>query len=106
MVGDRALMKHHEAPEFIEGTNEKNPLYKPKGSKDDHTTEDFAKGELVAIGPGHESYPNPKYYDKDGNLKEVEVGMIVNYWHQQAIKVEIDKEQYHLIRNSDIFGVV
>jgi co-chaperonin GroES (HSP10) len=106
LVGDRALMKYHAPLEFIPGTNEKNPLFMPKGSKDDHTQEDFAKGELVAIGPGHDSYPNPKYYDVDGNLKDVEVGMTVNYWHQQAIKVEIDKEEYHLIRNSDIWGVV
>ncbi len=106
MVGDRALMKYHKPPEFIEGTNEKNPLYRPVGSKDDHTQEDYAKGELMAIGPGHASYPNPQYYDVDGNLKDIEVGMIVNYWHQSAIKVEIEKEEYHLIRNSDIWGVV
>lgn len=106
MSGDRVLIKHHVVSEFIEGTENKNPLYRPKGSKDDHTQEDFAKGEIVSIGPGHPSFPTYKYYDSEGNEKDYEVGLIVNYFHQSAIGVEIDGEKYHLVRTSDIFAIV
>ena len=88
LLADRAMIKWHQPSKELGESG----LIKPGNIK-----EDFSKGEIYSLGMG--TVVNPL-------LPEMCVGLIVNYYHQQAIDYIIDKETYHLVRFSDIFAVV
>lgn len=89
MLTDRALLKREQASTKIaaEGLD----LSKPQNMK-----EPYAKGKLMSISENSPEYPHSP---------RLEVGMMVNYWHQNAILVVIDDVEYDMISKLDIWAI-
>jgi len=89
-LADRVVVKPLPAEEKTAGG-----LYIPDTAK-----EKPVQGEIIAVGPG-------KVTD-DGKRQgpEVKVGDVVLYGKYSGTEVTIDNEDYLIMRESDIFGIV
>jgi chaperonin GroES len=87
---DRLLVKYSDEPEKSSGG-----LYIPDTAK-----EKPQKGEVIAAGPG-------KITD-DGKLQkmDVKVGDIVLFEKYSGSKINIDNEEYLIIKEDDVLGIV
>ena len=87
LVGDRVLIDPFDPDEYL---SEAEKIAKPVGFKEPHY-----KGKVMTIGDG-----------EYGTLiaKSLKIGLIVLYWHQQAVDFKIDNKTYHMVRASDVFG--
>lgn len=87
---DRLLVKYSDEPEKSSGG-----LYIPDTAK-----EKPQKGEVVAAGPG-------KVTD-DGKLQkmDVKVGDIVLFEKYSGSKINIDNEEYLIIKEDDVLGII
>jgi chaperonin GroES len=87
---DRVLVKYSDEPEKSKGG-----IYIPDTAK-----EKPQKGEVVAVGPG-------KITD-DGKQQamDVKVGDVVLFEKYAGSKINIDDEEYLIIREDDILGIV
>lgn len=89
-LADRVVVKALPADEKTAGG-----LFIPDTAK-----EKPQQGEIIAVGPG-------KVTD-DGKLQkpEVKVGDVVLYGKYSGTEVTIDGEDYLIMRESDIFGII
>ena len=87
---DRVLVKYSDEPEKSKGG-----LYIPDTAK-----EKPQKGEVVAVGPG-------KITD-DGKQQamDVKVGDTVLFEKYAGSKINIDDQEYLIIREDDILGII
>lgn len=87
---DRVLVKYSDEPEKSTGG-----IYIPDTAK-----EKPQKGEVIAAGPGKTT--------DDGKLQkmEVKVGDIVLFDKYSGSKIEIDDQEYLIIREDDILGII
>jgi chaperonin GroES len=87
---DRVLVKYSDEPEKSAGG-----IYIPDTAK-----EKPQKGEVIAVGPGKVS--------EDGKTRpmDVKVGDIVLFEKYSGSKVHIDDQEYLIIREDDILGIV
>ena len=89
-LGDRVLVKPLEEEEQIRGG-----IIIPDTAK-----EKPQQGEVVAVGPG-------KIADDGKSLPmHVEVGQIVLYGKYAGTDVKIDDDEYLIMSESDIFGII
>ena len=86
---DRVLVKYSDEPEKSAGG-----IFIPETAK-----EKPQKGEVIAVGAG-------KITD-DGKVQamEVKVGDIVLFEKYSGSKINMDKEEYLIIREDDILGI-
>ena len=86
---DRVLVKYSEEPEKSAGG-----LFIPETAK-----EKPQKGEIIAVGSG-------KITD-DGKVQamEVKVGDVVLFEKYSGSKINMDNEEYLIIREDDILGI-
>jgi len=86
---DRVLVKYSDEPEKSAGG-----IFIPETAK-----EKPQKGEIIAVGSG-------KITD-DGKVQamEVKVGDIVLFEKYSGSKINMDKEEYLIIREDDILGI-
>jgi chaperonin GroES len=89
-LGDRVLVKPVEEDEQVRGG-----IIIPDTAK-----EKQQQGEIVAVGPG-------KLGD-DGNVLPMNVaaGQVVLYGKYGGTEVKVDSEDYLIMSESDIFGIV
>ncbi len=89
-LADRVVVKALPADEKTAGG-----LFIPDTAK-----EKPQQGEIIAVGPG-------KVTD-DGKLQkpEVKVGDVILYGKYSGTEVTIDAEEYLIMRESDIFGII
>ena len=89
-LGDRVIVKPKEAEETSKGG-----IILPDTAK-----EKPIEGTIVAVGPG-------KVLD-DGKLMEmpVKVGDIILYGKYSGTEVVIEEQEYLIMRESDIYGIV
>lgn len=89
-LADRVVVKPLPAEEMTAGG-----LYIPDTAK-----EKPMQGEIVAVGPG-------KVTD-DGKLQkpEVKIGDVVLYGKYSGTEVTVEGDDYLIMRESDIFGIV
>lgn len=87
---DRLLVKYSEEPEKSAGG-----LYIPETAK-----EKPQRGEVVAAGPGRVT--------DDGTLHktEIKVGDLVLFEKYSGSKINIDDQEYLIIREDDILGTI
>ncbi|HDH13571.1 MAG TPA: co-chaperone GroES [Nitrospirae bacterium] len=87
---DRLLVKYSEEPEKSSGG-----IYIPETAK-----EKPQRGEVVAAGPGRVT--------DDGKLQkmEIKVGDIVLFEKYSGSKINIDDQEYLIIREDDILGTI
>jgi len=87
---DRLLVKYSEEPEKSTGG-----LYIPDSAK-----EKPQKGEVIAVGPG-------KITD-DGKLQkmEIKIGDTVLFEKYSGSKINIENEEYLIIREDDVLGII
>ncbi|MBI4848485.1 MAG: co-chaperone GroES [Nitrospirae bacterium] len=87
---DRLLVKYSEEPEKSTGG-----LYIPDSAK-----EKPQKGEVIAVGPG-------KITD-DGKLQkmEIKIGDTVLFEKYSGSKINIENEEYLIIREDDVLGLI
>ena len=87
---DRLLVKYSEEPEKSSGG-----LYIPETAK-----EKPQRGEVVAAGPGRVT--------DDGTLQkmEIKVGDIVLFEKYSGSKINIEDQEYLIIREDDILGTI
>jgi len=87
---DRLLVKYSDEPEKSSGG-----LYIPDSAK-----EKPQKGEVIAAGPGR--------ITDDGKLQkmDVKVGDIVLFEKYSGSKINIDNEEYLIIKEDDVLGIV
>jgi chaperonin GroES len=86
---DRVLVKYSEEPEKSSGG-----LYIPDTAK-----EKPQRGEVVAAGPG--KIDNGKTHAMD-----VKVGDVVLFEKYSGSKINIEEQEYLIIREDDILGIV
>jgi len=86
---DRVLVKYSEEPEKSSGG-----LYIPDTAK-----EKPQKGEVIAVGPGKSE--NGKTYPMD-----VKVGDVVLFEKYSGSKINIEEQEYLIIKEDDILGIV
>jgi len=86
---DRVLVKYSDEPEKSAGG-----IYIPDTAK-----EKPQKGEVIAVGPGRVENGKTRPVD-------VKVGDIVLFEKYSGSKVNIDDEEYLIIREDDILGIV
>jgi len=86
---DRVLVKYSDEPEKSAGG-----LYIPDTAK-----EKPQKGEVMAVGPGKSD--NGKILQMD-----VKVGDVVLFEKYSGSKINIDDQEYLIIREDDILGIV
>ena len=89
-LGDRVLVKPMEAEERTKGG-----IILPDTAK-----EKPVMGEIVAVGPGKRS--------DDGKLvpMELSVGDKILYGKYSGTEISFDGEEYLIMRESDIFGII
>ncbi|HDH04099.1 MAG TPA: co-chaperone GroES [Nitrospirae bacterium] len=87
---DRLLVKYSEEPEKSSGG-----IYIPETAK-----EKPQRGEVVAAGPGR--------ITDDGKLQkmEIKVGDIVLFEKYSGSKINIEDQEYLIIREDDILGTI
>jgi len=87
---DRVLVKYSDEPEKSKGG-----LYIPDTAK-----EKPQKGEVVAVGPGR--------ITDDGKQQamDVKVGDTVLFEKYAGSKINIDDQEYLIIREDDILGII
>ena len=87
---DRLLVKYSDEPEKSSGG-----LYIPDSAK-----EKPQKGEVIAAGPG-------KITD-DGKLQKIDikVGDVVLFEKYSGSKIQLDNEEYLIIKEDDVLGIV
>jgi len=87
---DRLLVKYSDEPEKSSGG-----LYIPDSAK-----EKPQKGEVIAAGPGR--------ITDDGKLQkmDVKVGDVVLFEKYSGSKINIDNEEYLIIKEDDVLGIV
>ncbi len=87
---DRVFVKYSTEEEMTAGG-----LYIPDAAK-----EKPQKGTVVAVGPGTVT--------KDGNRQsmEVKVGDTILFDKYSGSKIRIDEEEYLIIREEDILGII
>jgi chaperonin GroES len=87
---DRLLVKYSDEPEKSSGG-----LYIPDTAK-----EKPQKGEVIAAGPGR--------ITDDGKLQkmDVKVGDVVLFEKYSGSKINIDNEEYLIIKEDDVLGIV
>jgi chaperonin GroES len=89
-LADRVVVKPLEETEEMRGG-----LYIPDTAK-----EKPQQGEIVAVGPG-------KLSDENERIKpDVEVGQKVLYGKYSGTDVNVDGEEYLILRESDILAVI
>jgi len=86
---DRVLVKYSDEPEKSAGG-----IYIPDTAK-----EKPQKGEVIAVGPG-------KVENGKTRPVDVKVGDIVLFEKYSGSKVNIDDQEYLIIREDDILGIV
>ncbi len=89
-LGDRVLVKPMEAEERTKGG-----IILPDTAK-----EKPVMGEIIAVGPGKRS--------DDGKLvpMELSVGDKILYGKYSGTEISFDGEEYLIMRESDIFGII
>ena len=89
-LGDRVLVKPMEAEERTKGG-----IILPDTAK-----EKPVMGEIIAVGPGKRS--------DDGKLvpMELSVGDKILYGKYSGTEIAFDGEEYLIMRESDIFGII
>jgi len=87
---DRLLVKYSDEPEKSSGG-----LFIPDTAK-----EKPQKGEVIAAGPGR--------ITDDGKLQkmDVNVGDVVLFEKYSGSKINIDNEEYLIIKEDDVLGIV
>lgn len=87
---DRLLVKYSDEPEKSSGG-----LYIPDTAK-----EKPQKGEVIAAGPGR--------ITDDGKMHkmDVKVGDVVLFEKYSGSKINIDNEEYLIIKEDDVLGIV
>lgn len=88
LAGDRVLIKRIPPDEY---TDEKKTLRKPL-----NYVEPFMTGYIKCLGGGEYGTAIPQ---------SLKVDLIVCYWHQSAIDVNVDGEKYDMVRVSDVWGI-
>lgn len=84
-IGDRVVIKPAAAEETTKGG-----IIIPDTAK-----EKPQKGEIVAVGPG-----------KDGNMMTVQIGDTVLYGKYAGQKIELDGEEYLIMREEEILIIL
>jgi chaperonin GroES len=87
---DRLLVKYSDEPEKSSGG-----LYIPDSAK-----EKPQKGEIIAAGPGR--------ITDDGKLQKIDikVGDVVLFEKYSGSKIQLDNEEYLIIKEDDVLGIV
>jgi len=87
---DRLLVKYSDEPEKSSGG-----IYIPDSAK-----EKPQKGEVIAVGPGR--------ITDDGKLQKVEikVGDVVLFEKYSGSKINIENEEYLIIKEDDVLGII
>ncbi len=87
---DRLLVKYSDEPEKSSGG-----IYIPDSAK-----EKPQKGEVIAAGPGR--------ITDDGKLQkmEIKVGDVVLFEKYSGSKINIENEEYLIIKEDDILGII
>jgi chaperonin GroES len=87
---DRLLVKYSDEPEKSSGG-----LYIPDSAK-----EKPQKGEVIAAGPGR--------ITDDGKLQKIDikVGDVVLFEKYSGSKIQLDDEEYLIIKEDDVLGIV
>ena len=87
---DRLLVQYSDEPEKSSGG-----IYIPDSAK-----EKPQKGEVIAVGPGR--------ITEDGKLQkmEIKVGDVVLFEKYSGSKINIDNEEYLIIKEDDILGII
>lgn len=87
---DRLLVKYSDEPEKSSGG-----IYIPDSAK-----EKPQKGEVIAVGPGR--------ITDDGKLQKVEikVGDVVLFEKYSGSKINIENEEYLIIKEDDVLGTI
>lgn len=87
---DRVVVRRHDTASVTSGG-----IFIPENFKEKGDT-----GEVLAVGPG--------IYDEYGDLTpvKVKVGDTILFHKLAGHVVEVDKVEYLLLKNSDIFGVI
>ena len=87
---DRLLVKYSDEPEKSSGG-----IYIPDSAK-----EKPQKGEVIAVGPGR--------ITEDGKLQkmEIKVGDVVLFEKYSGSKINIENEEYLIIKEDDILGII
>jgi chaperonin GroES len=87
---DRLLVKYSDEPEKSSGG-----LYIPDSAK-----EKPQKGEVIAAGPGR--------ITDDGKLQKIDikVGDVVLFEKYSGSKIQLDNEEYLIIKEDDVLGIV
>ena len=89
-LDDRVLVKPEEAEDRTQ-----HGIYLPEGAK-----EKPMRGKIVAAGPGKRSD------DGKRSALSVKKGDIVVYGKYAGTEIEIDGDQYMIMRESDLLGLV
>jgi chaperonin GroES len=84
-IGDRIVIKSAPAEEKTSGG-----IIIPDTAK-----EKPQKGEVIAVGPG-----------KDGNLMRIKIGDMVMYGKYAGQQIEIDGEEYLILREDDVLVIL
>jgi chaperonin GroES len=87
---DRLLVQYSDEPEKSSGG-----IYIPDSAK-----EKPQKGEVIAVGPGR--------ITEDGKLQkmEIKVGDVVLFEKYSGSKINIENEEYLIIKEDDILGII
>ena len=87
---DRLLVQYSDEPEKSSGG-----IYIPDSAK-----EKPQKGEVIAVGPGR--------ITEDGKLQkmEIKVGDVVLFEKYSGSKIQLDNEEYLIIKEDDVLGIV
>jgi chaperonin GroES len=87
---DRLLVQYSDEPEKSSGG-----IYIPDSAK-----EKPQKGEVIAVGPGR--------ITEDGKLQkmEIKVGDVVLFEKYSGSKINIEDEEYLIIKEDDILGLI
>jgi chaperonin GroES len=87
---DRLLVKYSDEPEKSSGG-----LYIPDSAK-----EKPQKGEVIAAGPGR--------ITDDGKLQKIDikVGDVVLFEKYSGSKIQLDDNEYLIIKEDDVLGIV
>lgn len=89
-LADRVVVRQTEAEEKT-----KSGIVLPDSAKEKPT-----KGKVIAVGPG-------KLDDKGKRMEiGVRVGDVVYYGKYSGTEVEIDREKFVILRESDLLGVL
>lgn len=86
---DRVLVRYSDEPEKSAGG-----IFIPDTAK-----EKPQKGEVIAVGPG-------KTDDGKTQAVDVKVGDVVLFEKYSGSKINIDEQEYLIIREDDILGIV